>query len=513
MIILSIFGTARGLEVVDLYTPKDPIPFQLENQWLEISLNEVALQPNIDTVFINRRMIAGNTLTWIGVYQHVFEMGYQRQGSFLGAGVWLINSTISADILLPILKHIAQQLKDKATNQIQFVKRIEEVKNDFIFNPSDLTSQEIGISHGLSSIADAGFFAPKDHASDFQEVINWAQNARGADLFNRGYISPQETYVNPATGSSNKLVMLHNSATVDVFYAKKIIELSEQINQQNHQINQLNHQIQQTEQQLKMSLQDIEQLKIQNNQLRQESHNHKGDMDRQRNEFQRQIQQALSAKTQRVNETTKTIPPNNSSSNQGSNLVKIMFFLVVTNIVSGVLGYWAGDHLNDQKVSSQPNKNTTIPTPKSNPTPTQTYENNSLVEDVSCKELKLNTFTLTIGSTDLPKSEELTSDTLAQKTLQNVCKSLKSFEKFSSCKIQYKEFVNSIEKIKSQTIMKGEIKLPDYCLQPDLKGYLNKSFNNTSITLTALPNNTKISPNNSTSNKPDKPNNLDTSNK
>jgi hypothetical protein len=489
MIILSIFGTARGLEVINFPLSNEPLPFQLENQWLEISLNDVALKPNIDTVFINRRMVAGNTLTWIGVYQHVFEMGYQRQGSFLGAGVWLINSMISADILFPILKNLAEQLKEKATNQVQFTRRIEEVKNEFSFNPSQLTSQEINITNGFNSFADLGFFAPKDHINDIQEMINWAQNARGADLFNRGYISPQDTFVAPVAGNSRKQVVLRSRGEADALYAKKLSEVAEQANQQNQQI-------QQAEKQLNTSQQRILQLESQNKQLQQDALNLKDQMSRQRSDFQRQLQQVQTEKPPKPNTPPRTTIPQNRRNDS------IDITTLILGILSGLVIGMIGAYIIVQSLLPQQNENKSVSTPKSNPVSTiPSADEPSLAEDSSCKDLKLNPFALSISNRDVPKGEEASAETLAKNILQKVCQNPSSYEKFSSCKDQYKEFINSIEKIKLQAPFKGEIKLPNYCMSSDYKTISNIQINKTTIDIRAIP---KNSPSNSPSNKPDK---------
>lgn len=489
MIILSIFGTARGLEVINLPLLNSPIPFQLENQWLEISLGEISLKANQDTVFINRRMVAGNTLTWIGVYQHVFEIGYQRQGSFLGAGVWLINSMITADILLPILKNITQQLKDKATNQIQFIKRIEEVKNDFIFNPSDLTSHEIAISHGLNSFADLGFFAPKDHPNDIIEMLNWAQNARGADLFNRGYICTQDTFVTPPAGSTRKLVVLRNRAEADSLYAKKLAEVSEELIQ-------LNRQLSETQQELNVSGQRALQLENQYTTLKKELLDTKDGMSQLRGEFEKRLNATRLDYEKRIALMSNQKPPkssptskhkNNSTSDTGVH----WSWLIVISLIGMIIGVIVVlIFLELQK----PIENKNIEQSKSIPTQVTSSQEIISPEDPSCKELKLKTFSLTFSTRENKKGEEFNAETMGKNILQKVCQSPSSFEKFNSCKTQYKEFIQSVQKIKNQSSLKGEVKIPEHCLSNDtnkknnhLMNTLNEVIDNISVDLKALP--------------------------
>ena len=485
MIILSIFGTARGLEVINLPLSNTPIPFQLENQWLEISLDEIALKANQDTVFINRRMIAGNTLTWIGVYQHVFEMGYQRQGSFLGAGVWLINSMITADILLPILRNMAQQLKDKATNQVQFIRRIEEIKNDFTFNPSDLTSHEIAITHGLNSFADLGFFAPKDHPNDIIDMVNWAQNARGADLFNRGYISPQDTTVTPTAGTTRKQITLRNRNEADLLYAKKLGEVSEQVNQ-------LNRHLLDVQQHLSNSEQRALQLENKNNNLNKEILNTKDEMSQLRGEFEKRlnatrldyekrIAQMGNQKPQKPSHPTK--PTNNPPSNNGVDWAIVILVLLI-GILIGSIGALL---INQEFFNNKPTENKTVEPIKNNPIPISPTQETTNVEDLSCKDLKLNTFSLSFSTREGMTGDDFIAETLAKNILQKVCQSTSSYDKYSSCKTQYKEFVSSIQRIKTQPSLKGEVKIPDYCLTNDPKSKFSYPINKTTVELKALP--------------------------
>ena len=482
MIILSIFGTARGLEVINLPLSNTPIPFQLENQWLEISLDEIALKANQDTVFINRRMIAGNTLTWIGVYQHVFEMGYQRQGSFLGAGVWLINSMITADILLPILRNMAQQLKDKATNQVQFVRRIEEVKNDFIFNSSDLTSHEIAITHGLNSFADLGFFAPKDHPNDIIEMVNWAQNARGADLFNRGYISPQDTTVTPTAGTTRKQVTLRNRNEADLLYAKKLGEVSEQFNQ-------LNLQLLDVQQHLSNSEQRALQLENKNNILNKEILNTKDEMSQLRGGFEKRLNAtrldyekriALMGNQKPQNSSHPTKPTNNPPSNNGVDWVIVIIVLLIGILIGGIGALL----INQEFFNNKPAENKIVDLQKSNPILISPPQETNSSEDPSCKDLKLNTFSLSFSTREDMNGVEFAEETLAKNILQNICPS--AFEKYSSCKTQYKEFVSSIQKIKTHPSHKGEVKIPDYCQKYDPKIESNYEINKIKIKLRAI---------------------------
>lgn len=471
MIILSIFGTTRGLEVINFPLSNHALPFQIENQWLEVSLDEINLKPNQDTVQIHRRMIAGNMLTWIGVYQHIFEVGYQRRGSFLGAGAWLVNSIVPAEILLPVLKSIVVQLKDKATNQGQFTKTIDEIKNEFLFNPADLTAYENPLTHGLSPYVDLGFFAAKDHPIDVKEMLDWAQSARGADLFNRGYISPQDTFVTQAAGSTRKQINLRNRNEADALYARKLGEVSEQLNHQTHQLNEQQQNLSNAEQQ-------INQLKVQNASLSKEALNLKDMINQQRLESDRVINSLRLDNQKKVSQ----LPVNPTRSAAGANLrAKAIaepikksknWEIWVISCLSLLIAAGIGALATANFMSSDANDKNTRPTSE-NQSKIESSTSSSpsvdlttvVTEDAACKDLHLNSFLVTFTASGY--GDTFRPEQLAKRLIKKVCKSPSSFEKYSACKTKFQEFTDAVQNVNSK--LKGEVKLPDYCVENDPK--------------------------------------------
>ena len=486
MIILSIFGTARGLEVINFPLSNDQVPFNLENQWLEVSLEEVSLQGEQDTIFINRRMIGGNTLTWIGVYRHIFEMGYQRQGSFLGAGAWLINSFIPAEILIPTLQNLSQQVRDKATNQINFIKKIDDIKNEITFNTSHLPSYERAVNNGLGPFADLGFFTVRDNPTHINQMIDWAQGSRAAELFNRGYIGNQTSYVSPNSASSRKQVMIKNQDEADALYVKKLSEVSEQLNLNNANLTQAQQQLGNLEELLN-------QFKAQNTNLNKQLLNQQDEFSRAKNQYEAQLSRGRTNPPTNIRGAIPTHQPQPEPIEQGFDWLVLSIGILLGAILAGLI--LLGIQQWTQDTPPPPVANTPVPKEQKNPEPITDPE----IRDQSCSNFDTKRYSLTIGNLKSHHKQNFNSLEFSKKIIGQLCNSSPSaLDKTLSCKPFMKDLSESIQEIVKNTANKGEVKLSDNCTLPKSNGKIELLIGGD---ITVLIQNPQINPTPSAQNK------------
>jgi len=184
VIILTYFGTTTGLEL--LHRPlANSIPLLvLEDAWIEVTPSQLTLHPDKDAVVIFRRHVSGQIATWIGIYRHAYEMGYDRRGSFYGAGAWIVSGVVDARLLIQLLREMAAQIKTRAMSGDRLTKRISEAANDLTIPASAAALLEGSgrLSSGCKPEGEAIFIVENNSSTD---VIEWAQRASSAACFSK----------------------------------------------------------------------------------------------------------------------------------------------------------------------------------------------------------------------------------------------------------------------------------------------------------------------------------------
>ena len=195
MIIPCIFGTTKGREVLPLVPTSGINDIKFDDAWIGVTTSQVKLRTDLDCFRVYRRTVGANTLTWIGLYRSVNEIGYKREGGFYGAGVWLVNGSINSALLISVLKNLADQVKNLAQDNGQFIKTISEIKNSLSL-PEDtaaLVKSEKKQSGGISSNANTtAFFTAID---DVAELIDWSQSSESAEFFGNVFIGDTNQFV------------------------------------------------------------------------------------------------------------------------------------------------------------------------------------------------------------------------------------------------------------------------------------------------------------------------------
>ncbi len=226
MIVLSLFGTTTGLEVQHFMPGKDASPIKIDNTWVEVSPNQVALRSDADCYLLQRRKQDGKTLTWVGLYRSAREIGYDRQGGFYGAGVWLIDITVDARTLLEVLANLANQVRDKALSGGKFIKRIADIRSEISMPP-----QLGALASTLGNLAGGGCSAAGSVAfvvtsAQAPEIIEWAQKSRTAELFSTVFVGSADQYVANKTEFQQIYKFNGLQEAIDAAYVKRVNDLS-----------------------------------------------------------------------------------------------------------------------------------------------------------------------------------------------------------------------------------------------------------------------------------------------
>lgn len=226
MIVLSLFGTTTGLEAQHFMPGKDASPIKIDNTWVEVSPNQVALRSDADCYLLQRRNQDEKILTWVGLYRSAREIGYDRQGGFYGAGVWLIDITVDARTLLEVLANLANQVRDKALTNGKFIKRIADIRSEISMPPQlgALASTLGNLAGGGCSASGAlAFVVGTDQAPD---IIEWAQKSRTAELFSTVFVGSADQYVANKTEFQQIYKFNGLQEAIDAAYVKRVNDLS-----------------------------------------------------------------------------------------------------------------------------------------------------------------------------------------------------------------------------------------------------------------------------------------------
>lgn len=215
---LTLFGTTTGLEVLHLPIGSNNLPVKFEDAWIEISPNMATLRADRDVVVLSRRNINGHIGTWIGLYRPAREIGYDRPGSFYGAGAWVIDKVADVTCLIETLKNLANQLQTLAMNGDRFVKRINDIHSQLV-PPEQITSLSASLSNVANGCDPSGETIFIASSNSFSELLEWGQRAQSASKFSKIIIGSTEQIPESASGSSIK-VFKTLAFAIDAAYQK-----------------------------------------------------------------------------------------------------------------------------------------------------------------------------------------------------------------------------------------------------------------------------------------------------
>lgn len=204
MIILTLFGTTTGLELLNIPLVNNVPPLKLEDAWIGVTPSQLTLHPDKDVFLVFRRSVGGHLVTWIGLYRPVREMGYDRAGTFYGAGVWVIDGAVDAKILIVLLREMINQIQVNAIQGDRFVKRIADVRGQFTppSQVSALAGSHSKINSGIKPEGESGFIV--EGASPI-DVIEWAQRATSANYFAKIVVGAADQAPNAGQSSGFKI--------------------------------------------------------------------------------------------------------------------------------------------------------------------------------------------------------------------------------------------------------------------------------------------------------------------
>ncbi len=201
MIILTLFGTTTGLEVVHLPLESTPATLKLEDAWIEISPSQANTSSDKDLFVVFRKIIGPHLSTWIGLYRSAREIGYDRPGSFYGAGAWIIEDTVDVKLITEVLQLMASQVQAKAMNGDRFIKRISDIRSE-ITPPEQLSSLRKSLSKATAGCHPSGEVGFIVDGKNQLEIIDWAQKAHSANTFSKIFIGSNDQTPDHAGNSS-----------------------------------------------------------------------------------------------------------------------------------------------------------------------------------------------------------------------------------------------------------------------------------------------------------------------
>jgi len=222
LIILSLFGTTTGLEVLHLPLESRPATLKFEDAWIEISPSQANVSNDKDLFVVLRKIIGPHTATWIGLYRLAREIGYDRPGSFFGAGAWIVEDAVDVRILVEVLQDLSSQIQSKAMNGDRFVKRINDSRSE-ITQPeqlSNLTKSRSKVTAGCHPNGESGFIVTSQNPF---EVIDWAQRALSASNFSKIIIGTNDQ--TPEAGTRSSINTYRSLAfAIEASYQRKAAE-------------------------------------------------------------------------------------------------------------------------------------------------------------------------------------------------------------------------------------------------------------------------------------------------
>lgn len=196
MIVASLFGVPAGLEVHHIPIGED-VRLKIDDAWVDISLDEAALTGDQTIYRTFRRSVSGRVLTFVGVYRPAKEIGPNREGGFYGAGLWVIDASITSQLVLDVIVHLADQIRDLAMMNGKFLKKIADVRSAIVPPPqvAKLVSSRSPLKGGISIKNGESQKAFITDTHNINSIMDWAQCGSSAKIFETVIVAPVEQFV------------------------------------------------------------------------------------------------------------------------------------------------------------------------------------------------------------------------------------------------------------------------------------------------------------------------------
>jgi hypothetical protein len=254
VIILNLFGTTTGLELLQIPLAEIPASLKFENSWIEITERQIVTTADNDSFVVFRKIIGSNVVTWLGLYRPAHELGGSRSGGFYGTGVWLIDCVADVRALTETLRDLADQIQATAMNGDRFVRRIADARNEIRVSSlaSGLTNNLVKIAGGCHPTGEVAFIASNGNAL---EVIDWAQRSRSAYAFSKIFIGVADQV--PAY-SGQTSVVLHRSLSLAI--ESTYVRLGNDLQSTRSELNDTRNELSSTQQTLVQAKKEVSDL-------------------------------------------------------------------------------------------------------------------------------------------------------------------------------------------------------------------------------------------------------------
>jgi hypothetical protein len=204
VIILTLFGTTVGLKVLHLPLTPPPTTVKLEDAWIEITGSLLSVRSDKDAFVVYRKVVGPHLATWIGLYRTAREIGYDRSGGFYGAGAWLIDCAVDANLLRTVINNLADQIRSVAMDGDRFTQCILDARASFV-QPAQTTELVATLSRVSAGCTPAGGNAFVMGGTNPTEVIEWAQRGMSASAFSKVVVGAPDHAPAGGVGSSTQL--------------------------------------------------------------------------------------------------------------------------------------------------------------------------------------------------------------------------------------------------------------------------------------------------------------------
>jgi hypothetical protein len=227
VIILTLFGTTTGLELLNLPLTNNVPPLKLEEAWIGVTSSQLTLRTDKDAFVVFRRSVGDHLATWVGIYRPAREMGYDRPGSFYGAGAWIIDGVADAKLLTDLLREMANQIQAVTMQGDRFVKRLADVKSEFT-SPNQVSPLIASFAKNNSGVNPEGESAFIIEIANPIDVIEWAQRASSASHFSKIIIGAIDQV--PSAGLSSAFKFFPSlSLAIDTSYQRLMADTRNRI--------------------------------------------------------------------------------------------------------------------------------------------------------------------------------------------------------------------------------------------------------------------------------------------
>jgi hypothetical protein len=195
---------------------------KLEDAWIEISPSQANTSWDKDLFVVFRKIIGPHLSTWIGLYRSAREIGYDRPGSFYGAGAWIIEDTVDVKLITEVLHLMASQVQAKAMNGDRFIKRISDIRSE-ITPPEQLSNLRKSLSKATAGCHPSGEVGFIVDGKNPLEIIDWAQKAHSANTFSKIFIGSHDQ-ISEHAGSSSITTYRSLAIAIESSYHKRATE-------------------------------------------------------------------------------------------------------------------------------------------------------------------------------------------------------------------------------------------------------------------------------------------------